>query len=188
MPAIDIGESLVGAYLRHIVKCEVVIYNSFFADRQGEVDVVALRQGKPREVWMCEVTTHIDGMQLGRDGKDSTERVIREKLDRLRHFAQITFPDDQHRYEWWSPRVAVGKRTDFMAATEDRWASEGHELRFVINDDYTERVRALAEHAKEHSSTTNEPAYRMLQILTHLRGEDVINLQPAQGRGKKSST
>ena len=50
MLAMDIGESLVGAYLRHIVKCEVVIYNGFFTDRQGEIDVVALSQGKSREV------------------------------------------------------------------------------------------------------------------------------------------
>jgi len=170
MPAMDIGESLVGTYLRHIVKCEVVIYNSFFADRQGDVDVVALRQGKPREVWLCEVTTHIGGMS-----RDSTER-IQDKLEQLRHFAQVTFPEDRHRYEWWSPRVAVGKLTDVMTATEGRWASEGRELRFVINDAYTEHVRELAEHAKKHSSTTDEPARRMLQILTRPCGGDVINL------------
>jgi len=171
MSATDIGESLVGAYLRHIVKCEVVIYNSFFSDRQGEVDVVALRQGTRREVWLCEVTTHIGGMLLVRDGKDVTERVIREKLARLQHFAQVTFPDDLHRYEWWSLRVPEGKVTSAMKAIEEEWASEDRDLRFIINAEYTERVRELAEHASGNSSTTNEPAYRMLQILTHLRGE-----------------
>jgi hypothetical protein len=178
MTAIDIGESLVGAYLRHVVGCEVVIYNSFFADRQGEVDVVALRKGEPREVWLCEVTTHIGGMLIVRDGKDATTRVIREKLDRLQHFAQVTFPDDLYHYEWWSPRVAVGKLTDAMEATEDEWRSAGRDPRFIINGDYTDRVRVLAKHAGRHSSTTNEPAYRMLQILTHLRDSDLINLQP----------
>jgi hypothetical protein len=28
---VDIGESLVGAYFRHVVGCEVVTYNNYFA-------------------------------------------------------------------------------------------------------------------------------------------------------------
>jgi hypothetical protein len=32
----DLGESLVGAYMRHIEKCSIVLYNSYFADQQGE--------------------------------------------------------------------------------------------------------------------------------------------------------
>jgi hypothetical protein len=63
-----------------------------------------------------------------------------------------------------------------MTATEEQWANEGRSLRFVINNDYTEKVRELAAHAATHASTTNEPAYRLLQILTHLRGGSIINL------------
>jgi hypothetical protein len=171
----DIGESLVGAYLRHIVKCEVVTYNSFFADRQGEVDVVGLKRAHPREVWLCEVTTHIYGMHYTSGGKNTTKRVIHKKLERLSEFADTTFPGDLHHYEWWSPRVAVGNITEAMTEIEQRWASEGRELRFIINEEYTARICELAKHARQNSSTTNEPAYRMLQILTHLRGGDLIN-------------
>jgi hypothetical protein len=60
----DMGESLVGAYMRHVEKCSIVIYNSFFADRQGEVDVVAVKPaetGGQRIVYICEVTTHTGG-------------------------------------------------------------------------------------------------------------------------------
>jgi hypothetical protein len=166
------GESLVGAYLRHVVACDVVVYNSFFADRQGEVDVVALKQGQPRTVWLCEVTTHIGGMLLVRNGKDVTERVIREKLDRLVHFAHTTFPGDDYRYEWWSPRVPVGTVTQAMTRIEDEWKVEGRNLGFVINESYTERIRQLVVSARKNSSTTNEPAYRLLQVLTRLRGGD----------------
>lgn len=63
-----------------------------------------------------------------------------------------------------------------MKAIEEEWSSEDRDLRFIINAEYTERVRELAEHASTNSSTTNEPAYRMLQILTHLRGGELINL------------
>jgi hypothetical protein len=173
MAAMDIGESLVGAYLRHIVGCDVIVYNSFFVDRQGEIDVVGLQQGTPGTAWLCEVTTHIGGLLLIRGGKDVTERVIREKLSRLHDFAKMTFPDHEHRYEWWSPRVPVGKMTEGMHLIAEEWAAEGRQLSFVMNKDYTERVRALVSHARRNSSTTNEPAYRMLQILTRLRGANL---------------
>lgn len=46
----------------------------------------------------------------------------------------------------------------------------GRDVRFVINEEYTARVRELAAHAKRNSSATGEPAHRMLQVLGHLRG------------------
>lgn len=169
MATSDIGESLVGAYLRHVLGCDVVIYNSFFADRQGEVDVVGLEQGRPRTVWLCEVTTHIGGMQL-KETHDASVRVIRDKLDRLLHFAETTFPGDIHHYEWWSPRVPVGRMTTFMETVEQEWANHRRELRFVMNEEYTKRMRQLIASAEKNSSATNEPAYRMLQVLARLRG------------------
>jgi hypothetical protein len=169
---VDIGESLVGAYLRHIGGCQVVVFNSFFADRQGEVDVIGIQLGNPRTVWLCEVTTHIGGMLIIRKGKNATEEVIRDKLGRLRTFAEMTFPGDRYRYEWWSPRVSKGALTSSLGRLEREYAAAGDDLRFVINEDYTERIRALAQHASKNSSTTNEPAYRLLQVLSRLRGGD----------------
>lgn len=166
----DIGESLVGAYLRHIVGCGVVTYNSFFADRQGEVDVVGIKTGTPRTIWLCEVTTHIQGMLITGRGERGQEAILREKLERLHAFAEATFPGDDYFYEWWSPRVAVGKLTDVIGEIEAEWEAAGRDLRFVINEEYTERIRKLKVDAARNSSTTNEPAYRMLQVLTRLRG------------------
>ena len=59
MSTSDIGEGLVGAYMRYIEGCPIVLYNSFLADQQGEVDVVAVKPSHPgsaREVFLCEVT------------------------------------------------------------------------------------------------------------------------------------
>jgi hypothetical protein len=58
----DIGESLVGSYLRYVVGCEVVVYNTQTPNVQGELDVIALKQATPRTVWLCEVITHIRGV------------------------------------------------------------------------------------------------------------------------------
>lgn len=172
MSTSDLGESLVGAYLRHVVGCEVVIYNSFFQGEQGEVDVVGVKdQGteKPRLVYLCEVTTHIRGMAIMRNGENATTAKVPEKLARLRRFADLTFPGEEHRYQWWSPYVAEGKMTAFFEQQAKEFARRGESFEFVVNGDYTARVQELADHARGNTSTTSEPAYRMLQILTHLR-------------------
>ncbi len=166
----DIGESIVGAYMRYIRGCEVVVYNTFLRDRQGELDVVALKTGTPRKVWLCEVTTHIGGMLYpGAGGTDGTVAKLRAKLTRAQEFAAVTFPGDSLHFEIWSPRVAKGKLTKAFEALEAEALGAGLDLEFVINENYTENLRQLATHAQHNSSATSEPAYRMLQVLTHLR-------------------
>ncbi len=165
MSTTDLGESLVGAYMRHVEQCTIVLYNSFFADQQGEVDVVAVKPGEPRVVYLCEVTTHIGGM-----ARNTVERVP-AKLERLCEFAELTFPDEEHHFQWWSPYEREGAATEAFDRLRGDWEAKGRSLEFINNDEYTRRVSQLVEHARNNSSTTNEPAYRMLQMLTRLRGE-----------------
>jgi hypothetical protein len=167
MSSSDIGESLVGAYMRYIEGCPIVLYNSFLA-QQGEVDVVAVKPSQPgsrREVFLCEVTTHIQGLNT------KTTLRLRDKLARLREFAAVTFPDEQHRYQWWSLVVAKSATTTMFDELCTESAGEGGSLEFVINEEYTRRIGKLVEYARQNPSATSEPAHRMLQILTRLRGE-----------------
>ncbi|HEV7616169.1 MAG TPA: hypothetical protein VGO36_08060 [Solirubrobacterales bacterium] len=169
MSTSDIGESLVGAYMRHVEKCSIVTYNNFFPDRQGEIDVVAVRPAKKkraaRTVFLCEVTIHIDGMDA-----EMAARVP-GKMERLREFAESTFPGEDHVFQWWSPRVPKGPRTTAFEDLKQSWAAEGRAFEPIFNEDFTARMVELVESARGTSSTTGEPAYRMLQILTHLRGD-----------------
>ena len=170
----DIGESIVGAYMRYIRECEVVVYNTFLRTQQGEIDVVALKTGEPRKVWLCEVTTHIGGMLYpATGGTDGTVSKLRDKLTRAHDFATVTFPKDSLHFEIWSPRVARGKLTTAFDLLEKEAAGLDMDLKFVINDDYTAKMRELLAHSKQNSSATSEPAYRMLQVLTHLRGAEL---------------
>jgi hypothetical protein len=176
MSAADLGESLVGAYLRHIEGCQVVFYNSFLSHTQGEIDVVGVKSvpGQNRKiVFICEVTTHIGGMLITHRGKSDTNTVVKSKLGRLREFALLTFEGEDIRYQWWSPVVPVGKTTDGFAQRIKEADENGESVQFIYNAEYAQRVQALADHARTNSSTTAEPAYRMLQILTHLRGGTV---------------
>ncbi len=72
-----------------------------------------------REVFLCEVTTHIQGFNT------KTTLRLRDKLARLREFAAVTFPDEQHRYQWWSPVVAKGATTTMFDELCSEWAGEG---------------------------------------------------------------
>lgn len=163
MSGTDIGESLVGAYLSHIERCEIVVYNNFFPDRQGEIDVVGIKGMGPRQIFLCEVTTHIDGMYA------PMTRRMAGKLSRLREFAETTFPGEDHHYQWWSPVVPVGALTTAFDTARAAWQQEGRSLDLVFNGEYTNRIAELIDYARSHSSTTSELAYRLLQVLTHMR-------------------
>lgn len=145
MSAADLGESLVGAYMRHVEQCSIVLYNSFFADQQGEIDVVAVKpraSEQPRLVYLCEVTTHIGGMA------GATVKKVPTKLGRLREFAELTFPGDEHRFQWWSPYVKIGATTAAFEQLRAGWATEGRSLEFILNEEYTERVTQLVNAAR----------------------------------------
>lgn len=165
----DIGESLVGAYMRYVRGCEVVVYNTFLRGQQGEIDVVALKT-EPRTIWLCEVVTHIQGMLYGGSGgSDATVERLRNKLVRAQEFAETTFPGEEYRFEVWSPRVAKGQLTQAFGVLAEELEATGMSLEFVVNEDYTACVRQLVEHARANAGATSEPAYRMLQVLTRLR-------------------
>lgn len=162
------GESLVGSYLRYVEGCELVLHNTF-AGEQAEIDVIGI---KPADslVILCEVATHIRGLNYGQGNVDTLNRLD-HKIGRARRFADRTFPDEQHRYEIWSPVVPKGILTsgfdDLMAKHE----TAGVKVVFVVNEEYTTRVQALLDRARQDAGATGEPAYRLLQILTRLRGQ-----------------
>ncbi len=116
-------------------------------------------------VYLCEVPTHIQGMAT------TTVSKIPAKLERLHEFAELPFPDEQHWFQWWSPYVPKGATTALFATLEAEWLGKNRSLEFVINQEYSARIRRLVESARANPSATNEPAYRLLQVLTHLRGE-----------------
>ena len=165
----DIGESIVGAYLRHVRKCDLVLYNEHTGANQGEIDVIGIRSGKQPEVWLCEVATHIRGLQYGTFAQQN--KKISDKVKQAKDFADRIFDAHQHHIELWSPYVPAGQVTAWMEDFAAEQKTKSVDVAFVINDDYTEKVQQLIDLARKNHSTTGEPAFRMLQILTHARGD-----------------
>lgn len=163
----DIGESLVAAYLRHVRECGLILSNIYLSGEQGELDVVGLETSPMQRVWLCEVTTHTRGMN--NPSKRPAARRVTEKIERAVRFAAETFPNAEPHFEVWSPVVRsglVGELED-VAAT---FSGRGIQLSLVVNGAYTDRIQELVDRAREKSETTGDDAFRMLQILTRLRG------------------
>jgi hypothetical protein len=152
----DIGESIVGSYLRHVRD-------------QGEVDVIGIRSSGS-EVWLCEVATHICGLQYDKSAQKSRDK-LRTKIDRAKQYADGVFASHEQHFEVWSPYVPIGTMTNWMAEERVRRADDKIDVDFIINDRYADAVSELVAVAKATTKTTGEDAFRMLQILTHLRGQ-----------------
>lgn len=159
----DIGEYLVGAYLKVCADCDVVDYNvrppGGGLEGLGELDVIGLNF-KTNTATLCEVTTHIRGLLYG-SNQESVARIKR-KHSRQREYAAkylSSFPTIE--YQFWSPVVPKGYLTEHLAKIEG--------LDLVINGDYKRRVEQLRKLAATQTQDVGNPVFRVLQILEHLR-------------------
>lgn len=162
---LDIGESLVGSYLRYVESCDFVHYQTY-GEGQGELDVIGMRLAD-RRVWLCEVAIHLGGLEYGTGYAGSRDKV-RQKIDRAETFADRLFGDQRATFDFWSPRVPPGLAA-MLHELEREYAERGLDVVFVINERFTERMATLRDRAGRDVKSTAEPAYRLLQILTHLR-------------------
>lgn len=161
----EIGENLVGCYLRLILGCEIVVYNQKIF-QQGEIDVVGIDLDK-KIIYICEVTTHILGVGYGRSYKDTIDRVkskftkdIKYSKDILLEFKKI--------FMYWSPNVARGI-VELLNNYKKKLNDKGIDFKLIINYEYTKCLNQLAELAKKDAKNRGEPFYRVLQILGHLK-------------------
>jgi hypothetical protein len=159
----EMGEYLVGAYLKLVFECSVVDYNARPAggglQGLGELDVIGF-DFVGRNVYLCEVTTHLDGLHIGQ-GAGSTITKLAAKHRRQREYAErhLHLPDFTARFMFWSPVV--------RRALAGQLEGIGFEL--FINRKYREAIEELRKKARASTADANNPAFRVLQILEHLR-------------------
>jgi hypothetical protein len=129
--------------------------------RQRKLDVVGLSLSD-RTAYLCEVSTHLGGLEYGGGGATDSVARIRKKHGRQRAYARrylTTFR--RQRFMFWSPVVRRGLLAPLGAI-------RGLEL--VVNGDYSARVRDLEGRARGTTRDAGNPFFRALQILAHLRG------------------
>ncbi len=160
----EIGEYLVGAYLKVVEKCDCVDYNVHFpgGGLKGldELDVVGFSFGA-RVAFICEVITHIKGTLYGSGNQETVER-IRGKHEKQKRYAKDHLGHlETHRFMLWSPVVPQGYLTENLAQIQG--------LELVINQEYARKVNQLREQARTMTHDVGNPAFRLLQILEHMR-------------------
>lgn len=159
----DVGEDLVGAYLRYVQNCEVVSFNVRTGIGQGEIDVVGLvlDGGVITHAHLCEVSTHTSG--LGGYRGDPVGK-LGAKLRAVAEYADRVLPGVDRTVEFWSPVVSPK-----LAGQLETLAAKEAGLTVVINDEYANRVRALAGQARATKAFSDQTTFRLLQILTRVK-------------------
>lgn len=154
----ELGEYAVGAYLREVEKCEIVDYNARSTGGGlgglNEFDVIGLCFAK-RTVFLCEVTTHLRGMNK------KAVAVIEKKAKAQRLFGKVAHLKffKTKLFMFWSPKVGP-KDVPKLKALKN--------VELVINAEFTARMDKLRHTAKAKANPTGNPFFRSLQLLEHL--------------------
>ncbi|MEN5072334.1 hypothetical protein ABE437_00815 [Isoptericola cucumis] len=157
----EIGESLVGAYMRHVRHCHTVAFNSFLPNQQGEIDVIGISgTGVDQKVWIAEVAVHLEGLNYGSYAR--TVEKVRQKVERALQYAHDVYDADSPTVEFWSTKVPPGIV---------RGLHEIADLDLVLNHEFTRRVNELAAIADKSTKQYGDDGFRFLQVLTHLVGD-----------------
>ena len=161
--ATEVGEYLVGAYLKLKIGCDVVDYN---VRRPGgglagleELDVIGFHFASST-VYLCEVMTHIRGL-LYKSNKDTVKRVADKHIKQM-NYARSQLAQFEHKvFMFWSPYVPVGFVTTNLQTISG--------LELVVNGEYKRRVDELQALARKNRQDTGNPVFRVFQILGALR-------------------
>jgi len=157
----EIGEYIVGAYLKIIKDCDFVDYN--VRPRGGkleglnELDVIGINF-KNNSVYLCEATTHITGLLI-KDYKTTIDKIKQKHNRQKEYYKKYLKNFSNPHFMFWSPFVSKGK----MDKLEKIKSLKGLEL--IINEKYAYCINELKEKAKKMTNNTGNPFFRMLQII-----------------------
>ena len=101
--------------------------------------------------------------------KKSAAHRATEKIERAVAFAADVFPNAEPNFEIWSPIIRPGLMSALEAVVA-RFEARDVVLAIVANEGYTDRLQALIDLARQSTATTGDDAFRMLQILTRVKG------------------
>ena len=157
------GELVIGAYLKMERNCDLICYDVSIGD-QGEIDVVGINFER-KEFYMCEASTHLEGLNYGRGNQEIVPR-IKKKFERATHFKDKlakSIQDFQFIFMFWSPIVAENVIQDLRESMPY--------VDLVCNQTYSEKINELFANAKQTKSLSGEKFFRALQILAHMKGK-----------------
>ena len=155
----EVGEEIVGTWLRYCQECDFVDYNVPIAGGAGEIDVIGFDL-EHRRVYICEVATHTQGL-----GYRNNQKTILDKFIRAFNYAKSRFEGLEVSYMFWGPVVRRGQQR--QAVDEVRKVlDEIYDIRLelVINKEYLSKLEDIREKASRQSRNSPHMVMRLLQI------------------------
>lgn len=170
-----IGEELCGEYLKHICKCDFVLYNTSTTGStvgQGEIDVIGVNQSL-KKVYVCEVAVHVrTGLQYTKSSRPNVYGKVKAKFDRDIPYVSGMFPGYEIVPMFWS---AIVKNTDSNPAQNELIKVKDHvkntygcDLQLIINEKWEDCINKLKEVAAA-TTTCLSGVMRVFQIEEYLK-------------------
>jgi len=173
----EIGEEIVGAYLKECLHCDFVEYNYDLGSKQAECDVVGAALAD-KTVYFCEVATHTRGFLYvdPRTRKPANYERLTKKFANAIKFARQQFPDFRHEFMFWSPIVRTSRAgaknntmTDLNRLVADFKQTENAEIKLTINGEYAAKLNELRKVALAKTGDSPFSILRFLQIEENLK-------------------
>jgi hypothetical protein len=180
----EVGEELVGAWLRYVAECDFVQYNVPLRQKQGEADVIGINLSK-ETAYICEVTTHlVDGILYVKNGQPNNVAKLTQKFENDAEYAAKYLHDFDRRFMFWSPIVKypTSEKTkhnqfqDLIDVRRNLRKSHQIDIDMIVNEIYLEHVEELREKAACETSDSEYPVFRLFQILSR-SGKHVAKLE-----------
>ena len=174
----NIGEEIVGVWLKICRRCEFVEYNLQTPDTQGEIDVVGINV-KEKRLYVCEAATHLVTGLMYVDPKtkqpDNINRLIKKFLKDI-DYARKYFKDYQPDFMLWSPIVKSASKkakhnqtNDIQEIVKQIKQQRDIELIVVKNEEYQKHLEELRAYAKKETKDLKSPVLRLMQIEEKLK-------------------
>lgn len=155
----EVGEEVVGTWLRYCAKCDFVDYNVSVRDGQGEIDVVGINLPE-RRAYVCEVATHTSGL-----GYKDVEGTLVGKFERAITYTTKYLTGFAPTYMFWSPLVRTGAQTRAVDEASKVLVEKYRvELSLITNADYFLKLSELRAVAAEATASSPHTVFRLLQI------------------------
>ena len=169
----NIGEELVGQYLKHIKKCDFISYNVSTPDTQGEIDVIGICIGKSeKRIYICEVAIHLEtGLQYTKNKRPDNIERLKKKFSKDIEYAQKYFQGYEITAMLWSPIVKKSKVGSVYNQMDSVLEAQKYlklkykiEIELVINESFEKYFSELKEIALNLSEEAKSPVIRLMQI------------------------
>lgn len=167
----NIGEILVGDFLRIKHSCDFIDHNVYTRDGQGEIDVVGI-DNKSRTVYICEVAIHLTtGLQYTKDKRPDTCPRLIAKFTKDIEYAEKYFPDYAKKFMLWSPivkdskgKIEYNQRDHLERMVAEIKKTKGVEVQLVVNEKFHAAFLELKKYAASTSEELKSPVLRLLQV------------------------